>query len=280
MTTQTIGGRTADTFSGVLDTVIQQSSPSTTSGSVDRFQVSLAVAGQERKSLIQFTGLSNIAGPVAVSSVVISLFRLNNVTAPNRLINCKKVLRAVSEAGASWNNYAAGTPWQTAGALGALDVDATVLATGTIPSTGNQRFTVSGAGLTALVQDVINGVVSNPWLILEVSDPGTVGSGDFDIASTQRATESQRPYMEVTFTPLTANASMPGVDCTKFDGSVTVRVYLDAPAPVGGVNGVLNTTSAGHTAMAGLDYTAQAAVPFSIAEGQSSGQVVIPLLSA
>jgi len=275
MTTVTIGGRTADTYPGVLDTVIQQSSPTTTSGSVDRFQVSLAVAGQERKALLQFTGLSNIVGPVTVSSVVLSLFRLNNVTAPNRLINCKKILRAVTEAGASWNNYAAATPWQTAGARGALDIDNTVLATGTIPSTGNQRFTVSGAGLTALVQDVINGVVSNPWLILEVAT-ATVESGDFDIASTQRATESQRPYMEVTFTPLTANASMPGVDCTRYDGSVTVTVFLDAAAPVGGVSGTVNTADI--TAVAGVDYTAQVNVPFSIPQGQASGTITIPIL--
>lgn len=275
MTTVTIGGRTADTYSGVLDTVIQQSSPTTTSGSVDRFQVSLAVAGQERKSLLQFTGLSNIVGPVTVSSVVLSLFRLNNVTAPNRLINCKKILRAATEAGASWNNYAAATPWQTAGALGALDIDNTVLATGTIPSTGNQRFTVSGAGLTALVQDVINGVVSNPWLILEVAT-ATIESGDFDIASTQRATESQRPYMEVTFTPLTANASMPDVECTKFDGTVTVTVFLDAPAPVGGVNGTINTSDI--TAIAGVDYVAQTGVAFNIPEGDTTGDIVITLL--
>lgn len=277
MTTVTIGGRTADTYPGFLDTEIQQSSPNATSGNADRVRTSNAVSGQERKILLQVTGLSNISGPVTVSSARLSLFRINSVASPNRGVRLVKILRAATESGASWNNYAAGLAWQTGGANGALDSEDTVLATGTIPFTGNQRFIVEGAGLTALIQDVINGVQANPWLMLEVDDPATVSGGDYDVASTQRTTESQRPFLEIVYDALSPNPGVvDDVSVSKLDGTVTVTVRIPLGAIIGGQT--INYATQDGTATEPEYYTATTG-SLSFAAGETEKTFTVPIIS-
>lgn len=69
--------------------------------------------------------------------------------------------------------------------------------------------------------------------------------------------------------------SSPTVDSDA--GTVTLVVTLDAPAPSGGFSGEVDTHDI--TALAGVDYVAQVAEPFFIAEGDTTGDIVITLLS-
>jgi hypothetical protein len=59
-------------------------------------------------------------------------------------------------------------------------------------------------------------------------------------------------------------------------GTATLVVTLDGPAPGGGFSGLVNTYDI--TAIAGTHYTAQVDVPFSISAGNTTGNIVVPIL--
>lgn len=275
MTTVTIGGRTADTYPGVSDTQIRQNFPTTPDGSGDRWNVSNAVSGQAKKALLLFSGVSNIAGPVSVVSATISAYRLNAGGAVNRNAVVRKVLRSVVASQATWNVYSTGNNWQTAGALGALDVDPTILATGSITAAGGVRNTFTGLGLAALYQDVINGVIANPWIVLELEDYGIVSGTDFDLASNERATESQRPFLEIVYNALSPNpGTVDDVTVSKDDGTVTVTVRIPLGAIIGGQT--INYDTQDGTATQPVYYT-QTSGSLVFAAGETVKTFTIPI---
>lgn len=75
--------------------------------------------------------------------------------------------------------------------------------------------------------------------------------------------------------PTTPTASISDVTVTNLSGNAVLTVSLSSAAPVGGVAGLVNTSDI--TALAGVDYTGETNVPFSIAAGQTSGTITIPI---
>lgn len=230
MTTVTFGLRTADTFQAFEDTTISQSLPNSVGGSVDRFYVSCVSVGASKKGILKIPSatLANIPSNAVISDAFLTLTRLNN-NSPTRNYEVRRLLVDPNEAQATWNIRATGSSWQVAGATGAADVDATVLASGAISTTGGAITTISGASILSLMQSWVAGTLPNYGIIIQVENDGVAGGGDFDFGSGQRTTVAQRPYWTVTYSlPTPPSASINSTSVNNLAGTVTQTVTLSA----------------------------------------------------
>lgn len=280
MTIATFGLNTTDTVQQWEDVYLSQALPNSVSpGGNTRLYISNP-SGSQKKIVFRAPGIKTFfdgVGAVTINSATVKYRRWNNVTGPSRNVELRKLLVVFNETQASWNNRLTGTPWGTAGATGAGDVDPTVLATGLMPATGNQYFNVTGAGLTAWVAGVVDGSITNDFgFTLSLENPTTTGSGDFDFNSSN-STNGLRPYLEIDYTTIAyPTVSTTDVTVNNLSGNAVVTITLSSDALVGGVSGTVNTADI--TAIAGVDYTAQTGVAFSIPEGSASGTITIPIL--
>lgn len=189
MTTTIItNNSTGGDFSGTDDLRIAGGAPTTNFGSDATFDWD---TGSD--ALIRFPGLSNIAGPVTVSAVTLSLYIANNPGAQTNTLF--RLLRAWTEAGCTWNKYDGTNDWTTAGGLGSGS-DIAGSSSGAIgfsaSGTGYVDFTGS-AGMIADVEGWINGTFANQgWRMAVNSDYYTVGS--------KNGTDTQRPKLTVVHT--------------------------------------------------------------------------------
>lgn len=280
MTIATFGLNTTNTVQQWEDVYLSQASPTSVSpGGNTRLYISNP-SGNQKNVVFRAPGIKahfDAVGPVTINSATVKLRRVNNVTAPSRNVELRKLLVAFNEAQSTWNNRVTGTPWGTAGAIGAGDVDATVLATGLMPATGLQYFSITGAGLTAFVAGLVDGsITSDLGYTISLENPTTTGSGDFDLNSSND-TNGNRPYLEVDYTTIAyPTVSTTDVTVNNLSGNAIVTITLSSDALAGGVSGTVNTADI--TAIAGVDYTAQTGVAFSIPEGSASGTITIPIL--
>lgn len=265
-----------NTTAQTQDTRIVKHNPASNfSGDASLYLEAVSTTNQAR-ILLKFLDLVPPGGTVSVSSATLS-FRNADAVGATRSVEVRKFLQAWGYTTTSWNNRDTGTPWATAGALGGAEVDATVLATGTAPTTvGN--FTVTGAGLATYCQAVMNGGVDHGLLINLLDDATSWDGISRRIVKSSNGTASNRPTLTIEYTvgdPPNWTISSPTVDSDA--GTVTLTVTLDAPAISGGFSGLVNTYDI--TALAGVDYVAQVDEPFSIAEGDTTGDIVITLIS-
>lgn len=281
MTIATFGLNTTNTVQQWEDVYLSQALPGTVSpGGNTRLYISNP-SGNQKKVVFRAPGIKthfDAVGPVTINSATVKWRRVNNVTAPSRNVELRKLLVAFSETQATWNSRLTATAWGTAGAIGAGDVDATVLATGSMPATGSPTyFDISGAGLTSWVAGIVDGSITDDFgFTISLENPTTTGSGDFDLNSSND-TNGNRPYLEIDYTTIAyPTASISDVTVNNLSGNAVLTVTLSSDALVGGVAGLINTNDI--TAIAGIDYTAQVNVAFSIAEGESSGTITIPIL--
>jgi len=265
------GGGTVGT---IVQTGLRQQTPTGNFEGSTSLYVDADAVGLIDRVLIN-PDLSSITGPVTVSSAVLTFLQLGTGA---RGVEVRRLLNPFTATQATWNIRATGTPWAAAGVLGGADVDATVIATGTTPVGTNGFYTVSGAAFTQLVQDWINGVVPKNGLVYSVVNDTTVFDAvERRIPNRYYATAAWRTTLTIEYTtgtPVNWTISSPTVNSDA--GTVTLVVTLDAPAPVGGFSGLVNTYDI--TAVAGVDYTAQVDVPFSISAGNTTGNIVIPIL--
>lgn len=281
MTIATFGLNTTNTVQQWEDVYLSQALPSSVSpGGITRLYVS-NVSGNQKKVVFKTPGIKAFfdgVGAVVINSAVVKWRRVNTVTAPSRNVELRKLLVAFGETQATWNSRLTGTAWGTAGAIGAGDVDATVLATGLMPATGSQYFNISGSGLTAWVAGIVDGSITSDFgFTISLENPTTSGSGDFDLQS-GNDTNGQRPYLEIDYTTIAyPTVSTTDVTVNNLSGNAVVTITLSSDALVGGVNGTVNTADI--TAIAGVHYVDQDGATFFIPEGSDTGQVVIPLLS-
>lgn len=215
-------------------------------------------------------------GVVTVISATLTLFNVD-ARATTRTLQLRKLLSPWTTTHACWNNRASSTPWNVAGALTGTDVDATVLATGTCPTTANTSFDMTGAGFNAYCQDILNGGTDFGYILNLIDDLTLDETFERKLAGPGAATAANRPTLTIVYTvgpPPNWTISSPTVDSDA--GTVTLVVTLDAPALSGGFSGEVDTYDI--TAVAGVDYVAQVAEPFFIAEGGTTGNIVITLL--
>jgi Calx-beta domain len=275
MTTVTIGQRADNSFSGLQDTHLAQQFPTSINSASDRVYVAYPVDSQAVRAIFLATGLTNIPANAVVSGASLTLFRINNAAA-GKNYEVFKLLSLPTIAQATWNNRATGTPWQTAGASGASDVDPTVIATGTLPATASTVVTVSSTAFTNLVQDWISGATPNYGILMQVDAGTVVAGGQYDIASGERSTDNQRPYLTVTYdVPVPPDISVGDVTVSSASGTATFIVSLSA-SYTGTVT--VNYATADQTASAGSDYRS-ASGTLTFAPGETSKQVTVDVIN-
>lgn len=274
MSTAIIGDNPGGGTTGaIVDCELSQQYPGSPQNGTSN-NIKAATSGQISRSCMRFD-LSVITGPVDVSAASLSLFYADNAGA-TRTVEVRKLLSSFVDSQATWNYRTSLAAWNVAGALGGTDVDATVIATGVAPGTLNTRFTVAGASFTQLVEDWINGVVTNNGVILSVLDDTTT----FDsvlrrVASNTNSVAANRPTLTITYTPV-APPSASGADvlCTKHDGTTTITVTLSEAAPVGGCS--VDYATQDSTAIAGQHYTTKSGT-LTFAQGEQSKSEVLTI---
>lgn len=253
---------------------IRQESPTSVYGNGTETPLE-AVTSSHNRALGSFP-MAPPGGVITVTSAVLTLFNLY-VRATSRTVEMRRVLVPWNPLQTSWTRRnLTPTLWTNAGVIGA---DASeVIATGTVPAAANTAFDLTGAGLISYCQDILNSGTDNGYLLNLLDDLTVDETGHRGIAGTTNATAVRRPTLTIEYTVGTTpnwTISSPTVDSDA--GTVTLVVTLDAPALSGGFNGFVNTYDI--TALAGVDYVAQVAEPFFIAEGDTTGDIVITLIA-
>jgi hypothetical protein len=260
---------------GVTFQRIRQEAPTnihTTNGSEQPLEATTTV---HNRQMCKFP-IAPPGGAVTVTSATLRLYKQFS-GAPSRAVEIRAFTEAWSPASVSWNRKTPTGPinWTVPGVIGGPEVGA-IIATGVVPS-GIAAFDLTGAGLIAHCQSCLNSGTDFGFLLNLVDDLTVPEVGYHSLATPDNATAANRPTLTIEYTtgtPPNWTISSPTVNSDA--GTVTLVVTLDGPAPGGGFSGLVNTNDI--TAIAGTDYTAQVAVPFSIAAGQTTGNIVIPII--
>lgn len=198
MPIETIGDQTGATYSGCIDSYLQQASDGDNNfGSSDLLEVTKFNVSDYKNGVIAFPGVSNIVGPVDVS--VASFYFYADEVGGDHTISAYQLLRNWIENEVTWNVCSTGNNWGAGGGtLSSTDRNGTAVASVVLPSgvPGYKQFT--SAGLAALVEGWINGTIPNYGLLLERTD----GADDNRYTvwrSREHATANTRPYLEVTY---------------------------------------------------------------------------------
>lgn len=195
--TATIGDNTGNTFSGTVDVTLKSNVP-TTNLDLGALEVHKYGVGDHGNSLIKFTGLSNITGPVTVTSATLYVYPVAAASGGIDLA-AHRLLRNWVEGEATWNVYSTGNNWGTPGGISAgIDIVGTASATASFDSTTLAYRSWSSAGLIADVEAWINGTASNyGWLIQRV---GAGDDGSYHIFTDSEGADATRPYLDITYT--------------------------------------------------------------------------------
>jgi hypothetical protein len=186
MPTVTITDNTSGDFTGVEDAKIEGPNPVNYGSSTD-----LEISGFEWRTVIRFTGLSNIPSNATVTAVTL---RLNFTYAETpATVVAHRLLRNWVESEVTSAVYSTGNNWQLTSASGDLDRVAT--ASGSFSyGTGLGWKEFSSSGLISDVQNWVDGTYQNDgWLLL-------CSTGTYLVANSSEASDGTRPELVVTYT--------------------------------------------------------------------------------
>jgi hypothetical protein len=145
-------------------------------------------SGRDVYSLLRWN-LSSIPAGATISSVSVTL----NVTNPSpETYQAYELERPWVESSATWLLYAAGQPWEVAGAKGSLDRSAQPAGAVTPSAKGKQSFSLSPALVQAWVDDPAN----NQGIVIA----DTVNTDGFDFSTREASNAGLRPQLQVTYT--------------------------------------------------------------------------------
>jgi Planctomycete extracellular len=134
---------------------------------------------------------------IPTGSIIVSAAIELNVTATTKdTYKAYALQRAWDELSATWQRYAAGQNWATAGANGSGDHGSAVLGTFTAPAKGISRITLNSAGIAA-VQGWVNNPAANYGIILQ---DYTVSDGA-DFSTSEATNAALRPKLMINYTP-------------------------------------------------------------------------------
>ncbi|OAH59240.1 metallophosphoesterase [Domibacillus aminovorans] len=180
-------------YAGNLDTYISQNALTTNYGNVTTLLVDgdePSASSKDVSSILKWD-VSAIPAGITVTSANITLNVVDPSTQTYELYEMK---RNWSESSATWNQYASGSNWATAGANGSTDRGTTVLGTITASANGAYTINLNTAGI-ALVQSWINNPAVNNGMILMDG----ANSNGLDFSSSEASTTSQRPKLTVNY---------------------------------------------------------------------------------
>lgn len=180
-------------YAGNTDTKIASKKATTNYGN----DAKMTIDGDPDEAGLFRWDVSAIPAGSTVTSVTIDL----NVTGSSKdTYEVYALQRAWNELAATWQRYANGANWATAGASGAADQQSAVLGTLAAASKGVYRINLNAAGVTA-VQAWINNPSANYGIIIK--DYSTSKAVEFTTSETKTA--SQRPKLTINFTTPPAN---------------------------------------------------------------------------
>ncbi len=194
---------TFDTTTGIIDTYIDKSNPTTNSGASNRLVTRPANASNLKYTLVRF----NISGIPAGSIIQSAQFGLTVQGSRNKnhFDNVYKITTAWTEAGATWNSPGAGG-WAGGGAFSNSDYAATNYGI-FVPRSNNTQYTVDVAGA---VSDWVNGAPNNGLVLVSTGTDG----GDARYYSDEEGTASRRPVLVVTYLTPVGPLTPPAVGCS------------------------------------------------------------------
>jgi len=177
-------------YAGTTDASIKQATPTTNYGSTTTLEPDGdAGSGTDKSGLVRWQ-LSGIPAGSIVQSASIT-FQITDPT--TETFNVYKLLRPWTESQVTWQNAATGTPWATAGAMGATDRGAIV---GTVTgSNGTKTITLNSAGLS-MVQSWMDGGTNAGVVIAHATNANAIY-----FATSEHATPSFRPRLNITYAP-------------------------------------------------------------------------------
>jgi hypothetical protein len=184
--TVTITDNTSGDFTGVEDAKINDGN-AVNYGSANDIEIS----GAEWRTVIRFTGLSNIPSNATVTAVTL---RLNFTYAPDPgTVAIHRLLRNWVESEVTRDVYSTGNNWQIPNAKG--DLDRVASASGSIScSSGTGWKEFSASGLIDDVQGWVDGnLTNNGWLLL-------CTTAIYFACHSSEASDGTRPELVVTYT--------------------------------------------------------------------------------
>jgi len=179
------------TYAGTRDTRIYSGSGNTNYGNA----TVITIDGSPDNAALLKWDISTIASNSVVVSAAIEL----NVT--NRSVDNYEVYaleRAWDELSATWQQYAAGAAWGTAGANGAGDHGSEALGTIAPASTGLYRIALNDAGVAA-----VQSWISDPALNFGVILKDYAESDGIDFSASESSIASLRPKLILNYRPAT-----------------------------------------------------------------------------
>lgn len=198
MTTLTLQPNETDGY----DTSLSQINPNTNYGGDALLYIGESnVATNKRRGLIKFD-LSSIPSNAIISSVVLSLWVVADVSSNARDYKLYRVLRDWVETQATWNIWKTSNNWTTAGCgSDGNDADlstvwATCSFTATETDNTEKQFVLDATGLAEFTKWVDGTNPNYGWLI----KPDTELNDGYNMDSSSSATAEQRPKLVVTYT--------------------------------------------------------------------------------
>jgi hypothetical protein len=180
-------------YAGTRDAYISQNAPTTAFGTA----TTLLADGDDPSgstndlaTVIQWD-ISDIPSDALVDGATITI-NVTNVSSSGYEIY--QLLTNWQETSVTWNDAAAGTPWQSSGANGATDRGTTILGVVNGSVTGSHTVTLNQAGLD-VVQSWIDGSAPNNGMIIADS---AAGNG-LDFSSREASGSLNRPKLSVTY---------------------------------------------------------------------------------
>ncbi|HWM44755.1 MAG TPA: heparin lyase I family protein [Burkholderiales bacterium] len=211
----------------------------------------------QRSLFVRFAIFAAEGGPVpdnaSITSATLSLYKF---AGPAAVIKASRVKRAWNEMEVTWNVAATGAPWQTAGALGANDVEASADGQGSAGDAAVDGCTGTPPpascwlhiNVTSGVQAFRSGAPNHGWKLSYVSGGVASVNKEFYASERDSGVASLRPTLAITYTMEPDDCSRPGLNlCARFE-----------PAPEtqfspGGQTSVMRTLGVGGAA---TDWTA------------------------
>ncbi|HKP94528.1 MAG TPA: DNRLRE domain-containing protein [Fibrobacteria bacterium] len=147
-------------------------------------------SGNDKRTLLKWDVSAVPAGKTVTAASL--TFNVTDVSTQNYQVYQLK--RNWTESGASWNSYASGSAWQTAGADGADDRATVSLGTVSGNTAGTLTVALNASGI-ALVQGWVNGSIANQGIAIL----NAANTNGLDVSSSEAATVAARPKLTVTY---------------------------------------------------------------------------------
>jgi hypothetical protein len=208
MPTIVISENSGADYTGVTDTEIRSTNPTTNYISGAYMEATSWAAGDNTRSIISIVPPS--LGIVTVSSATLEIRQESITGSATRTIDLHKLLRG--NASATWDTQDGTNAWQVAGATGALDSDSAALVSLAVTVAIDYK-SWSNSALATYVQEQMN--AGNPMLFLLTrsplaSPPQDTTANNF---SASQDTDGNRPRLTIVYT---LNATTPPVGASIF----------------------------------------------------------------